>query len=107
MTKTGWVATLCLATGCASVSADETMHAATAHNKIASLQLPAGHFVRFSGADWNFYICFTNIPSSSEMLANVTNIAIGVLGPACSDGIRLLGKLLMPWLPAHVNGNRK
>ncbi|MHB8916185.1 MAG: ABC transporter permease [Thiobacillus sp.] len=34
-------------------------------------------------------------------------IVIGVLGLACSGGIRLLGNLLMPWLPAHANGGRK
>lgn len=34
-------------------------------------------------------------------------IVIGVLGLACSGGIRLLGNLLMPWLPAHANGDRK
>ena len=33
-------------------------------------------------------------------------IVIGVLGLACSGGIRLLGNLLMPWLPAHANGGR-
>lgn len=33
-------------------------------------------------------------------------IVIGVLGLACSGGIRLLGNLLMPWLPAHNNGGR-
>lgn len=33
-------------------------------------------------------------------------LTIGVLGLACSGGIRLLGKLMMPWL-AFVNGGRK
>ena len=33
-------------------------------------------------------------------------IVIGVLGLACSGAIRLLGNLLMPWLPAHANGGR-
>ncbi len=33
-------------------------------------------------------------------------IVIGMLGLACSGGIRLLGNLLMPWLPANVNKGR-
>lgn len=33
-------------------------------------------------------------------------IVIGMLGLACSGGIRLLGNILMPWLPANVNKGR-
>jgi NitT/TauT family transport system permease protein len=33
-------------------------------------------------------------------------IVIGMLGLACSGGIRLLGNLLMPWLPTHANRGR-
>ncbi len=33
-------------------------------------------------------------------------IVIGMLGLACSGGIRLLGNLLMPWLPAHASRGR-
>jgi len=33
-------------------------------------------------------------------------IVIGMLGLACSGGIRLLGNLLMPWLPTHASRGR-
>lgn len=33
-------------------------------------------------------------------------IVIGILGLACSGGIRLIGNLLMPWLATHTNRGR-
>lgn len=33
-------------------------------------------------------------------------IVIGMLGLACSGGIRLLGNILMPWLPTHASRGR-
>ena len=33
-------------------------------------------------------------------------IVIGMLGLACSSGIRLMGNILMPWLPTHTSKGR-